>query len=415
VPIAAHRPRYAIPILFAVVFIDLVGFGILTPLVPFYVERLGARPELITLIIAAHPLCQSLALPFWGMLSDRFGRRPVLLFSMLGHAGAYLLMGFADSLLLLTASRMLSGVTSANLATAYAYISDVTEPEERAGALGKISAAFGLGLVAGPAIGGMLAGGGSIAEADLLRPAIAAAAFSFAAFVAILLFLPESRPPDRRQASQPAGTRGSLREMRQIASRPLVSRMLLMAMLVLVFLSVRESIFPLWANHRLDLTARTLGFMLAWTGLVISIIQFFFIGWLARRFGEMRLVKTALVCLMIGWTGFALSVDLWSLLLAMTIGSFGTAFFQTSMQSLLSQRAGASERGLVLGVYQSGSAMARFTGQAGAGTLYGQIAPNAPFLLGALAMIPALLLARRIERQLRAGRSRSGTRAPEAP
>jgi len=403
VPTAACKPpRHAIPILFTLVFIDLVGFGILTPLVPFYVERLGARPELITLIIAAHPLCQSLALPFWGVLSDRFGRRPVLLLSMLGHAGAYLLMGFADSLLLLTVSRMLSGVTSANLATAYAYISDVTAPEERAGALGKISAAFGLGFVAGPAIGGLLAGGGSIAEANLMRPAIAAAAFSFAAFIAILLYLPESRPPARREASEPVRPAKPFREMRQIASRPLIRQMMIMAVLVLVFLSVRESIFPLWANHRLDLTARTLGFMLAWTGLLISVIQFFFIGALARRFGEINLVKMALVCLMIGWTGFALSFDIWSLLLAMTIGSFGTAFFQTSMQSLLSQRAGASERGLVLGVYQSTSAMARFTGQAGAGTLYGQIAPNAPFLLGALAMIPALAMARRIEARLRA-------------
>jgi len=414
-PAAVKRPRFAIPILFAVVFIDLVGFGILAPLVPFYVERLGARPELITLVIATHPLCQSIALPFWGALSDRFGRRPVLLFSMLGHAGAYLLMGFADSLLLLTLSRMLSGVTSANIATAYAYISDVTEPEERAAALGKISAAFGLGFVLGPAIGGLLAGGETIAEANLLRPAIAAAVFSFIAFVAILLFLPESRPADQRNPSpRIEGPTHFFRDVRQITSRPLIRNMLIMAVIVLMFLSVRESIFPLWANHRLGLTAQTLGFMLAWTGLVISVIQFFCIGWLTRRFGEILLIKTALGCLMIAWLGFALSFNVWTLLLAMTIGCFGTAFFQTSMQSLLAQRAGAAERGLVLGVYQSSSAMARFVGQGSAGTLYGQIGVNAPFLLGSMAMVPALYMASRIGRRLRLERRRQIHRDKQA-
>ncbi|MCC5795204.1 MAG: MFS transporter [Chromatiales bacterium] len=406
----AKRPPLAIPILFTVVFIDLVGFGILMPLVPFYVERLGARPELITLIIAAHPLAQSIALPFWGALSDRFGRKPVLLASMAGHVGAYLLMGFADSLLLLLASRVLSGATSANIATAYAYISDVTPAEERAAALGKISAAFGLGFVLGPAIGGLLAGGGSIAEANLLRPALAAAGFSAVAFLAILFFLPESRRADSPSGSSGMNPLNTLSDLRQIASRPLIRQMLFVGTLVLVFLSVRESIFPLWANHRLGLTAQTLGFMLAWTGLVMSLIQFFAMGWLARRFGEVALVKTALLCLMVGWLGFALSFDIWSLLLAMTIGSFGTAFFQTSMQSLLSQRAGASERGRVLGTYQSASALARFVGQGGAGTLYGQIAPNAPFLLGSLAMLPALWLAGSIGRRLQVERRR-GTRA----
>ena len=169
------KPRFAVPILFAVVFIDLVGFGILAPLVPFYVERLGARPELITLIIAAHPLAQSLAMPLWGTLSDRRGRRPVLLASMLGHGAAYLLLGFADSLWLLLLARILSGATSANLSTAYAYIADVTTPEERAGAMGRVSSAFGLGFAIGPALGGLLAGGTTMDDANLLRPAIAAA------------------------------------------------------------------------------------------------------------------------------------------------------------------------------------------------------------------------------------------------
>ncbi|MEQ1802052.1 MAG: MFS transporter [Gammaproteobacteria bacterium] len=401
------KPRFAVPILFAVVFIDLVGFGILAPLTPFYVERLGARPELITLIIAAHPLAQSLAMPLWGSLSDRRGRRPVLLASMFGHGLAYLLLGWADSLWLLLLARVLSGATSANLSTAYAYIADVTTPEERAGAMGRVSSAFGLGFAIGPALGGLLAGGTTMDDANLVRPAVAAALFSFSAFLAIFMFLPETR--QLSPASSPRAEGSSLLgELGRIAGRPLIARMLVMATVVLVFMSVRESIFPLWANHEHGLNARTLGAMLAWTGGLIAMVQFFGIGWLAQRFGELNLVKGAIVCLMLGWLGLTLAWSVPTLLLAMSIGSFGTAFFQTSMQSLLSKRAGMAERGAVLGVYQSSSAMARFVGQAGAGTLYGQLGANAPFLLGSLAMVPAFAIATQVGRRLKSAPTGQG-------
>lgn len=399
-PSSPPIPRLALPTLFVVVFIDLVGFGILTPLIPFYVERLGARPELITLIIAVHPLAQSLAMPLWGALSDRVGRRPVLLASMLGHAAAYLLVGFADSLWLLALARLLSGATSANLSTAYAYTSDITTPEQRAGAMGRISAAFGLGFAVGPAIGGLLAGGATIADANLMRPAIGAALFSFAAFLAIAAFLPETRPGGVPRPAGEAEGPGLLANAGRVARRPVVTLMLCMAVIVLIFMSVRESIFPLWANHVHQLNARELGMMLGWTGALIFFVQFFGMGWLANRFGELNLVKTAIVCLGTAWLGFTVARNIPELLAAMTIGAFGTAFFQTSMQSLLSKRAGPTERGAVLGVYQSSSAMARFMGQAGAGTLYGQLGTQAPFLIGGICMVPALFLAGRIGRRL---------------
>lgn len=402
------KPRYAIPILFTVVFIDLVGFGILTPLIPFYVERLGAGPELITLVIAAHPLSQSIAMPLWGSLSDRVGRRPVLLASMLGHAAAYLLIGFADSLWLLAAARVLSGATSANLSTAYASVTDITTHEERAGALGRISAAFGLGFAVGPAIGGLLAGGGSIDEANLVRPAIAAAAFSFCAFIAIFALLPETRP-GRPTDGAPARSASRLGDLGHIARRPVIARMLVMAIVVLVFMAVRESIFPLWANHQHGLSARTLGILLAWTGFLIFAVQFFAMGRLARRFGELNLVRAAIICLMTGWLGLVLATNIGTLLIAMTIAAFGTAFFQTSIQSLLSKEAGPAERGSVLGIYQASSAMSRFVGQAGSGTLYGQISPNAPFLLGSLAMLPAFAMTMMVGRRMTAS-ARAGAR-----
>lgn len=389
--------RFAFPTLFAVVFIDLVGFGIVIPLVPFYVERLGAGPELITLIIALHALCQALAMPLWGAVSDRYGRRPVLLVSMLGHAGSYLMMGFADSLWMLALARIISGVTAANLSTAYAYITDITSPAERAGAMGKISAAFGLGFAVGPAIGGLLAGGDTIAEANLMRPAVAAAAFSLVAALAIWFFLPETHHADARAAAR-RERQGLLADLRRVTARPVIGMMLVLALIVVTFMAVRESIFPLWAYYRLDLNAREIGITLGYNGALISAVQFLGMGRLSDRFGELGLVKAAVLLFATAWVGLSLSGNMFQCMLALTAQGLGTAFFQSSMQTLISKRAETAERGLVLGVYQSSSALARFMGQASAGTLFGQIGMNAPFLIGASAMAPALWLALRIGR-----------------
>jgi predicted MFS family arabinose efflux permease len=329
----------------------------------------------------------------------------VLLASMLGHAISYAMLGFAGSLWMLLLARVVSGATSANISTAYAYVADVTTPAQRARAMGRVSSAFGLGFMIGPALGGLLAGGNTMAEANLVRPAVAAGLFSLAAFLAIFVFLPETRqlaPPSEPRAA------GStlLTELRHIAGRPLISQLLAMATVVLIFISAREAIFTLWANHQHALSARAIGGMLAWSGGLIALVQFFGMGWLSKRFGELNLVKCAIVFLMTGWFGLTLATGIPTLLIAMTIGSFGTAFFQTSMQSLLSKLAGPSERGAVLGVYQSSTSMARFLGQAGAGTLYGQLGSNAPFLLGSLAMLPAFAIATRIGRQTAASAAR---------
>jgi MFS family permease len=392
---APRLPRFALPTLFAVVFIDLVGFGIVVPLVPFYAERLGARPELITLIIALHALFQALAMPLWGRLSDRSGRRPVLLLSMLGHAASYVLMAYADTLWLLALARALSGITSANLSTAYAYITDVTSPAARATAMGRISAAFGLGFAVGPAIGGALAGGATMAEANLMRPAFAAALFSLAAAAAIAAFLPETRDRAARHAAR-NGTQKLAGDFARVSRRPVITQMIALALLVVSFMAARESIYPLWAHYQLGFNAHDIGLTLAYGGLLITAIQLLGIGRLSGRFGEIGLVKAAIVLFALAWIGLAAADDMRSCLVALTLQAIGIAFFQTCMQTLISRRAGAHERGLVLGVYQSSSAFARFVGQASAGTLYAQIGVNAPFLLGAACMLPALWLAWRI-------------------
>jgi DHA1 family tetracycline resistance protein-like MFS transporter len=316
------------------------------------------------------------------------------------------MLGFAGSLWMLLLARTLSGATSANISTAYAYIADVTTPEQRARAMGRVSSAFGLGFTIGPALGGLLAGGDTIADANLVRPAVAAGLFSLAAFLAILAFLPETR--HLAPASPPRAAGSNLfTELRHIARRPVISQMLTMATVVLIFMSARESIFTLWANHEHALSAQAIGGMLAWSGGLIALVQFFGMGWLSKRFGELNLVKCAIVCLMVGWFALTQATGIPTLIMAMTIGAFGTAFFQTSMQTLLSKLAGPTERGTVLGVYQSSTAMARFVGQAGAGTLYGQLGASSPFLLGSLAMLPAFAIAVRIGRQTAASAAKA--------
>jgi DHA1 family tetracycline resistance protein-like MFS transporter len=394
-------PRGAIPILFAVVFIDLVGFGILMPLIPFYVERLGASPAIITLILAIHPLCQSLATPVWGELSDRIGRRPVLLISTAGHIGAYLLLGFADSLTLLILSRLLSGTTSANIATAFACVADVSSVETRAEAMGKISAAFSLGFAAGPAIGGFLAGD-SIANANFQLTALTAAVFAGGAFLAVLFFLPETFPAEARKERAGSATPRLSANIGQVARRPIITLMLVLCLIVMTSIAARETIFPLWAHYRVGLNPRELGLLITYTASVIAMIQFVGIGRLARRFGELALVQVSLVSFGIGWLMMVLAPNLPTIVVALTVSAVGSALFQTCLQALISHRAGPQEKGLVLGVYQSASSASRFVGQAGSGTLYGQIGMNAPFLLGAIAMLPALLLTGRIRRGLQA-------------
>ncbi len=390
-------------ILLAVVFIDLLGFGILAPIIPFYVERMGVTTEIITLVVALYSLAQFVAMPFWGHLSDRIGRRPVLAISMLGHAVSYVMLAYADSIWWLAIARIFGGATSANLATAYAYITDITEPKNRAKSLGRISAAFGIGFVVGPIIGGFLAGGDSIATANFIVPALVAAGLSMVSFLSILLFLPESRPVD---ADVPANGRkrpGLAKSLQVALSRPTIAMITGLCCLVITFVAMREAILPLWGHFVHDMNPVTIGTMLSVSGLTVALMQIFAIGPLTERFGEVTLVKAAILFYAIGWFGLIIANNINQIFVALSLTAAATAMFQTCLQSILSQQAEAHERGTVMSIYQSSSSLARFSGQASAGTVYGQISPNAPFAISAIAMLPAMALiffiGRRIGRQ----------------
>ena len=383
-PRSEFRRRTAV--LFGVVFVDLLGLGILMPLLPYYGVRLGLAAETLTLVISLHALFQFIGAPILGRLSDRYGRRPVLLFSMAGHALAYLVLAMADTVWLLAVSRMLSGFTSGNLSAAYAYGFDISAPAERTATLARISAAFALGLTFGPLLGAVLAGPGDPATANFMAPALAATTLSIVSFVSILLFLPESP-----RAVSNKKLHGDTAET-PFTAPPFVRLAMALALLVIGFAAMREMLFALWMHDKHGFGTAATGSVIAIHGLLVAVVQWFGTGRLSSRFGEGRLLMVGIAAYSLSWLGLALSSSFPAVLIAMAFSALGTALFATSLQSMLTMAVGDSMRGSVLGTLQSSSALARFLGAAVCGTLYGQLGIDAPFLIGALAMIPALLL-----------------------
>lgn len=389
-------------VLFGVVFVDLLGFGILLPLIPFYGVRLGLSAEWLTLVISLHALFQFIGAPILGRLSDRHGRRPILLFSMAGHALAYALLSFADSVLLLAASRIISGFTSGNLSAAYAYASDLSRPGERTATLARISAAFALGLTFGPLLGAMLTGRVDPAAANLHAPALAAALLSLLSCLSILWLLPESpRLGERRREDREVGRRAEVPTHHPASEHPPFVRLALaLSVLVIVFSAVRETLFALWMHDKHGFDTFTIGVVIAVHGLLVAAVQLVGAGRLSAGIGERRLVSVGIAAYACSWLGLGLSSNLMTVILAMIFSALATAVFATSLQSLLTQSVGDAARGGVLGALQSSSALARFIGAAISGTLYAAFGFDAPFFIGALAMLPALLVGRSLRRQL---------------
>jgi MFS family permease len=402
-PPTAADLRRRLAVLWLVVFVDLLGFGVLIPLIPFYAARLGLSPEWITLVISLHSLLQFVGAPLLGRLSDRFGRRPVLALSMAGHAAAYAMLASADTVWLLVASRLLSGFTSGNLATAYAYVSDVTPSERRAAGIARISSAFALGFALGPLLGGLLAGAGDPTTAQLGPPALAAALLSLTALLGIVLFLQESHTVPTPTAAGAPKAPASRRPLLQDAALRL---MIVLSLGVLLFAAMRETLMALWLHDRLGFDTRTIAVVFTVNGLIVALIQFTATGALAQRLGELATLRLGIVCYGLSWAGLVLAGSLPAVLCATALGAGGTALFGTSLQSLVSQRAAQSSRGAVMGLYQSSASLARFGGAAFSGTLYGQLGHNVPFTLGAVAMLPALAITAMIAVQLRHGEAR---------
>ncbi|MGH7048413.1 MAG: MFS transporter [Stellaceae bacterium] len=382
------------PILFLVVFIDLVGFGLVIPLLPFYAVRFGASPQEVTLLLAVYSLMQLFTAPLWGRLSDRIGRRPVLMISMATFALAYLWLGAADALWMLFAARALAGACAGNIAAAQAYIADVTTPENRARGMGMIGAAFGLGFIFGPALGGYLAGNNP-ATANLEAPAWVAAGLSVVALCGVLFVLRESLAPEQRGRAPAIGRVAAILDALR---RPVLSRLILVFFLVILAFAGMESTFALWAMAQFQWGPAEVGYVFAYVGLLSAILQGGLIGRLAKHYGEERLLLAGLVLICLGLVLLPFARGLAILGIALSGLALGMGLTQPSINSLISRRAAREEQGSVLGVTQSVGSLSRVLGPALAGMLFGDLGRASPFWWGAALVALAFVLALRLVR-----------------
>jgi DHA1 family tetracycline resistance protein-like MFS transporter len=381
-------------ILFLIVFVGLVGFGIILPLFPFYAERFGASPEVITWTMSAFTLAQAAATPVWGRISDAYGRRMVLILTMFGSALAYVMLAYADTLWLVILSRVFGGLMAGNISAAFAYVTDITTEENRSAGLGKVGAATGLGFIFGPAIGGLLAGP-DVATANYMAPALASAVVSIIAMFGAIAFLPESldaahrRPLFGRGSTDQAGAHGiSLARHHRAA----LMSLLIAAMLFYTAMSQMESIFPLWANDLFQKGPRDIGLVFFVLGIVSATMQGGAIGPLTKRFGEKSVALAAGVMFAAGLALLAAARVEWQIWLGLVPFGIGVGLFNPTMSSMVSKTASAYERGAVMGQYQAASAMGRVFGPAMSGILYSKISVAAPYTLAAVIMIPVIVL-----------------------
>ena len=389
------------PILFLIVVVDLIGFGIIIPLLPFYAEFFDAGPATVGLIMATYSFTQFLAAPFWGRLSDRIGRRPVLLVSLAGTAAAYLWLGFADTLWALFAARAMGGFMAGNISAAFAYVADVTTPENRAKGMGMIGAAFGLGFIIGPAVGGILAGPDPI-NADYQSPAFAAAGLSAIALVLGLFLLKESLAQDIRDRLNARPREARLAQFRRSLDFPHLGFLVFMSFLATVAFAGLEATFAMWSRRQFGWGPEQNGYLFAFVGIIGAAVQGGMVGRLAKRFGETQLIIQGAGLLCLGVFLIPLSNTLPLLIIAMTIAGVGFSIISPALNSAISLRVDEENQGLVMGVTRSATTLARVAGPAFAGLLFAVLGKDWPYFAGAIIMAIVMVMVWRAKARLSA-------------
>jgi MFS family permease len=378
------------PILLMTVVLSGLGFGLVLPGMPFVAENLGASPALATFILGLYAWGQFLSIAIWGRLSDRFGRKPVLVITSCGGALSYLLMAFAPNVWVLASARALSGLMG-GLAPAMAYVSDITPPEKRAQGMGWAGASMSLGFVIGPALGGVL-GGSTAVTASLRLPGLVAFAISCATTLATVFLLRESLPAERRARAVPDEAQGSASGLRELLGRPVVARVLVLGFSVYFAMAMFETIFPFWAKAQFQWGPREVGLSFTCLAAVVGLMQGFVVGRLTLVFGEGRLAGAGLAAYASGLLWMTRSPT-WSwMLVGIMLTAAGSGAYLTAMLSFVSKLAGATERGLVLGTYQSASWAGRSLGPVLSGSLFTAFGPHSPVLAAAAIMLPCIAL-----------------------
>jgi MFS transporter, DHA1 family, tetracycline resistance protein len=404
-PPAEPRRRAAFAFIFITVLIDILSFGIIIPVLPHLVERITGDiahaaiwAGVLSTMFAA---IQFFSSPIQGALSDRFGRRPVILISNLGLAAQFAMMALAPTLWVLFVGRAVSGLTAASFSTANAYIADVTAPEKRAAAFGRLGAAFGLGFVIGPALGGMLGG------IDLRLPFWVTAGLSLVNFAYGFFVLPESLPRERRTPRFDLRTAHPIGALKFLGRHRLVRGLALVVFLSMLAHYVLQSTFVLYTDFRYEWGPTQVGYVLALVGVCTAIVQAWLTGKLAPRLGDRRLLLFGLGCGAVSLLMIGLAAAPWLLVLSIPILAL-SGLSDPAIQSLLSQQVTAEEQGRLQGALSSLQAFAGIFGP----TLFTQIfawsihspqykLPGAAFLVATLLLVACVAWAWRLTRELR--------------
>jgi DHA1 family tetracycline resistance protein-like MFS transporter len=383
--------------LFLTIFLDLLGFGLVIPFLPGIARRLGAGDFMATMPGAVFSIMQFLFIPIWGRLSDRVGRRPVLLWSIAASAIGMAMLGFAPTLIWLFVARIWSGIATANIAVAQAYIADVTTPERRARGMAIVGISFGLGFIFGPFIGGELSRFHPFGREGMLPPLVAAGLSTINLLMAFRT-LPESLPPERRGKSVRRASPIDLAGFRAAISVPGIGAAVAINFMLYLWFSGMEQTFRLFTADGFGMSDAGTGRVFGLVGIVSALVQGGLVARMVPRFGEARLIQGGLgiqavafallgVSPLFGASGKA------ALLVAAGLIALGSGLSSPTLPAFASRRASATTQGVTLGTLQSASALSRALGPIVGGALYAGIDPRAPYLVGAVGLALAAVLA----------------------
>ena len=387
--------KYALLTVYLTVFLDILGFGIIIPLLPFYAQKFGSSAGTIGLLMASNAVAQFLFNPVWGRFSDRFGRRPVMLITVFGSAIAYAVFGFADSVFLLFVSRILSGITGATIGVAQSYIADLTTKENRSKVLGQLGAAFAMGFVFGPALSGFLASPKMylnsvnygidlrfLAEYSYSIPGYVSATLAIINGIMVYLFLVESNSSVKVEHKD--------RKAFDWDAFSLVMKNKEMIMLIGIQFISTVSLSNLFATFALLLQVKfnygisESSFMFAYFGVCSAVIQGFLVGKLVKKYNEIRLLVLSTALLTVGMFMISYMPNIYGILVTATIIFFGNGIINPCLTSLITQRAHESQTGITLGVSQSVGSLGRIFGPLWGGFIFQFAGYNYPYITGGI-------------------------------
>lgn len=387
-PESKSQSAGALPTLLSVLFINLLGFGIIVPLLPFYAKSFHASAWQIALIFSAYSVGSFFGEPFWGKLSDRIGRKPILVSTVSGNCLCYLALAFAPNVYAAFFIRLLGGLAAGNGSVVQGYIADVTPADDRTGRMSYLSAAYNLGFIVGPAVGGILANPAA-GHAGFRLPFLVASVLSGLCASGLFLFLKESHSRRSRFIKQPS----RFAAFSQAIAHPTIGRLMLVTFLGgSAFMGI-ESVFGLWTQARFGWGPHQIGFAFAATGIVASMCQIFLVRPLSRRFGqaEMLAVGMALSAVCLGFQPFSPNGN--TIVALLCLSAVGQSVAWPNVSALISRHVDWQHQGQFLGLNNATGALARVGGPLAAGLLFSHLTVNAPFFAAGLMVLPAMMFA----------------------